>query len=136
MNCHPHKWAEDMTSKPDAERIAERVRQSRENYRVLCAMLSQGNRGDQAVIEATLAAAGKTWRDLAIDVLVGNPPALPPGTPCPVCSTPLRVYSSRRARSGQVQYIGCPECDYRPHRNKIVVPHAAIRRRRRKRRGA
>lgn len=114
---------------PSARDVAERIVESQENYELLSRQLRSGHRPPIEVIDATLAAALRTWRDLVTDVLAGDG-TLRPGDACPECSTPLRIYSSRRGGSGwQTQYFNCPQCGHSPRPNKLVTPVEMIRRR-------
>jgi hypothetical protein len=107
------------------------------DYERLAALLRDGLRLPLALMDAVLAAAGRSYRDLAADVLAGpRLPGIQPGDRCEVCRGPMHVYASRKAGGSQVQYVACSECGYKPADNRRVVPAGSIRRRRRKKRSS
>lgn len=99
-------------------------------YRRLVKALAAGIKVPRPVIDAALAAAGKTAEDLVDDVLVGDrlPPPTP-GDPCEKCGGRLVVRNSKRRNRCQVQYLACGDCGERPAKNKRVVPIHEIHRR-------
>ena len=103
-----------------------------DQYEQLLAVLRMGGRLPQSAIDATLVAAGRTYRDLTADLHVGPVSSVP--TECEVCGEPLGVTSSKRRGSVCVQYLRCPICGWRPDPCRRTVPGVTVPRRRRRQR--
>jgi len=106
-----------------------------ERYAWLVRAALSGGRVPRDEIDRIVEAAGKSYKDLAYDVLAG-PVELPtmPGDKCDHCGGAIRVTSSRRAGSVLVRYLGCRACGRKPDRHRQVVPAWTVPKKTRKNR--
>jgi hypothetical protein len=100
------------------------------DYHELVSRLRAGKRLPLGSIGKILAAVGRKWGDLALDVLTCDRGQAWPGEPCPMCKVGrLRVYRSERAGTWCKRYLSCAECGAKPAHHVLVVPAASVRRR-------
>ncbi|MCX7429057.1 MAG: hypothetical protein NTW96_25950 [Planctomycetia bacterium] len=97
-------------------------------YDEMLRALQSGQRLPAEVIDATLAAAGRTVADLAADLLAGVAAGPGPGAVCPACRRGILKAVSCKPRGPEVsvQYIACDQCTFR---TKRIIPSSEIRRR-------